>query len=324
MNHITIVETRVSDLANQLAKEWQAEIIKCNLENFADSESAITIEPATSLQGQTVFFIHHFSSQTSSSEIFNISVNNQILDFLLTVGQLKQLKPSKIIALLPYLPYARQEKSLDGKFIGPFEVFTRLLKQAGVDAILTCDLHSISATSLSALPLRNLNLAPFWADVLSKYILTRNKKESVCIVSPDLGGRNRAQAVASKLGLDLAVIQKHRVSADHAIALELDGNVKNKIAIIVDDIVDTARTSTSACNLLLESGAKKVLGCFSHTVLSAGAQERLKTSKFESIFVTNTISYDMAQLHEKFKVVTLDGYLKDRIQELAETNFQIS
>lgn len=316
-----VVETGHSDFGRLLATKLQAVFIKNTIDRFADSESSIDVGGNEDFKDSNVVVVHQFAFTSKPLGGLCAVINNQLFDLIFTIDLIKQKGAKKIVAVLPYLPYVRQEKSVCEKHLGPFVMLTKLLKVAGVDSVLACDLHSLQATSSSVIPLCDIALAAFWVDILNKYVVVRNKKDSLCVVSPDHGGRERAQLIASALGVDLIIVQKRRVATDVAIALEFDGNVQGKVALVVDDIIDTARTAISACDLLLEAGASKVLGFFSHAVLSDGACERLAQSKLESIFITDTILYDSAILHEKFKLVTVNEFLCTRAKETIEDLF---
>jgi len=319
MSNLKVVEAeRSSDLGRLIASQLNTSLIKIKMNNFADSESSIVFDQSEDFKNSDVLFVHKFFSVVYSGNIDHHFINSQIYEMILALDFVKSNGAKRIIALIPYLPYVRQDKRQSDNYSGPFALFTKLLKEVGVDFILACDLHSLAAFSISAVTLENISLAGFWESVITKYVISREKKDNLCIVSPDQGGLERARMIASALGIDLAFVKKSRVATDYAVAREIDGNVKGKVVLLVDDIIDTARTATGACDLLLEAGATKVLGFFSHAVLSTGSQERLVQGRFESIFIADTISYGSAGLHEKFKLLTVNEFLCGRVRVLID------
>jgi len=221
---------------------------------------------------------------------------------------------SNIILVLPYLPYARHEKELTSVT----HFFGTLLKQAGVDLLITSDVHSAEVESVMSLNLHNISLASLWSEHLTEKFIKEAPGQDWCLVSPDKGGRERVEQIAALLNLPMAVVKKERRGADQAKALELEGDVARKSVILIDDILDTGRTAISACDLLLERGAVRVIGCFSHPVFSPGAIERLSKSRMEKIVVTDTILFDVASGGEKFVKIFSAIFLADKIQKVLD------
>jgi ribose-phosphate pyrophosphokinase len=180
-----------------------------------------------------------------------------------------------------------------------------------VDRVLTIDLHSGQIQGFFDKPVDNL----YAAQVLLEYI--RKLGDNLIVVSPDAGGTERARAYAKRLGVGLAIVDKRREGPNKAHAMQLIGDVKGKIAVVLDDMIDTAGTMTEAGNLLAENGAEDVVACATHAVLSGPAVERLNSSAFSQIIVTDTIPLNSkAASSEKFKVISVGSLIAKAIHNI--------
>jgi ribose-phosphate pyrophosphokinase len=305
MNALKIVANHdAADLASRL----EYDLVAVEVENFVDTESVVRFKQQYDLVGAVVLLIYRFYSFAPSISI-TYSVNNELMKFWLLAHTLKSCQVKKIIGFLPYLAYSRQEgDGLDGaiSFIGA------LSNAAGIDAIITNDVHSLLVHQKIGIPFYALNIAPFWAGIIREHLLPYCTIP-VCIAAPDEGGIDRARAVADLLRSELVIMKKERLTPDHAQIVRLDGDVTGKTVVIVDDIIDTGRTAISACDLLVERGAVDVIGCFTHPVLSIGALERLQRSQFSQIFITDTLVLQADRLPDKITQVSVNKFFADAL-----------
>ena len=239
---------------------------------FADGE--VYCQILENVRGTDVFVI-----QPSSPP-----VNENLMELLIAVDALRRSSAARITAVVPYYGYARQDRKDKPRVPISAKLVANLMQAAGVDRALFMDLHAPSIQGFFDVPVDHLFAAP----VLLEWIDAQHFEDLV-IVSPDAGGVERARFYAKRLDTDLAIIDKRRVEANVAETMNVIGEVDGRTAVIVDDIVDTAGTVVGSVQALKERGAKAVIGCFSHAVLSGRALERLESAEVERIVVTDTL-----------------------------------
>jgi ribose-phosphate pyrophosphokinase len=228
-------------------------------------------------------------------------VNRSLVELLLLIDAVKRSSANRITAVMPYYGYARQDKKVAPRVPISAKLVANMLTVAGANRMITMDLHAGQIQGFFDLPVDNLFAAP----VIIEYI-KRHFKGEITVVSPDAGGVERARAFAKRLGAGLAIIDKRRDAPNQAQAMAVIGNVKEQIAIILDDMVDTAGTLTEAVGALYDNGAKEVHACASHAVLSGPAIDRIKESSLKSLVVTDTIPLsDAAVASGKVKVLSI-------------------
>jgi len=211
-------------------------------------------------------------------------VNENLMELLIVVDSLKRSSAARITSVLPYYGYARQDRKDKPRVPISAKLVADLLQAAGVDRLLTMDLHAPSIQGFFDVPVDHLLAAPVLLDWIDQ-----QKYRDLVIVSPDAGGVERARFYAKRLGADLAIIDKRRVEANVAETMNVIGEVFDRTCVIVDDMVDTAGTLVGSVKALKEKGASSVVACFSHAVLSGPAMERLEESELEQVVVTDTI-----------------------------------
>ncbi len=228
-------------------------------------------------------------------------VNDNLVELLLMIDAFKRSSARRITAVLPYYGYARQDKKVAPRVPISAKLVADLITTAGAHRLITMDLHAGQIQGFFNIPVDNL----FAATVLLDCIRT-NFGDDIVIVSPDAGGAERARAFAKRLGVDLAIIDKRRSAPNQAKAMALIGNVKDKVAIIMDDMVDTAGTLTQAASAIMADGAHEVHACCSHPVLSGPAVDRIIDSPLKSIMVTDTVPLSgKALVCEKITVLSI-------------------
>ncbi|GHS86882.1 ribose-phosphate pyrophosphokinase [Campylobacterota bacterium] len=239
---------------------------------FSDGEIGIQI--SESVRGQDVFIIQPTCPPA----------NDNLMETLLMVDALKRSSANSIIAVIPYFGYARQDRKAAPRVPITAKLVANLLETAGIDRLVTLDLHAGQIQGFFDIPVDNLYGAVIFAD----HIRTRNFANPI-IASPDVGGVARARSFAKRLDLDIAIVDKRRERANVSEVMNIIGDVNGKEVILLDDIVDTAGTLVGAARALKEKGATSVMACCSHPVLSGSAYERIETGALDEIIVTNTI-----------------------------------
>jgi len=239
---------------------------------FSDEEIFVRIQE--NVRGGDVFVIQ--STCTPG--------NTNLMELLIMIDALKRASAKRITAVIPYYGYARQDRKCEPRVPITSKLVADLLHTAGTDRVLTMDLHAGQIQGFFNIPVDHL----FAINVLIGYIKKLNFKDPV-VISPDAGGVERARAYAKRMGTSLAIIDKRREGPNVAKAMNIIGDVQGKVAVIVDDMIDTAGTLIEATNALLGAGADEVHGLCTHPVLSGPAGERIQNSPIKSVISTNTI-----------------------------------
>jgi len=267
------------------------------VKTFSDGE--IQIEIDENVRSKDVFLIQ------STCE----PVNNNLVELLLMLDAFKRSSASRITAVLPYYGYARQDKKVAPRVPISAKLVADMLEVAGANRVITMDLHAGQIQGFFNIPVDNLFAAP----VILEYIKSHFASNLV-IVSPDAGGAERARAFAKRLHADLAVVDKRRDAPNKARAMAVIGDVAGKVAIILDDMVDTAGTLIEAAAVIIKNGATEVHACCAHAVLSGPSVERVTDSKLKSLMVTDTIPLsEKARVCDKIKVLTISELIGEAI-----------
>ena len=227
----------------------------------------------------------------------------------------KRASAKRITAVIPYYGYARQDRKVLPRVPISAKLVADLITTAGASRVLTVDLHSGQIQGFFNIPVDNLYATP----VLLQHLRKQLNHTDVTIVSPDAGGVERARAIAARLDASLAIIDKRRTGPNVVAEMNIIGEVKDQIAILLDDMVDTAGTLTMAAEALKDGGAGKILGCCTHAVLSGPAIERIEQSPLEQLIVTNTIPLSPeAQRCGKIKVLSVAHLIGEAIRRTYE------
>ncbi len=229
-------------------------------------------------------------------------VNDNLVELLLMIDAFNRSSAKRITAVIPYFGYARQDKKVAPRVPISAKLVADLITTAGADRVITMDLHAGQIQGFFSIPVDNMFAAP----VTLKHIKANYDQENLVIVSPDAGGAERARAFAKRLGAGLAIIDKRRTAPNVAKAMSVVGDVKGKVAMILDDMADTAGTLTQAASAIVEHGASEVHACCSHAVLSGPAVDRITESPLKSLIVTDTIPLsDKAAVCGKIEVLSI-------------------
>ncbi len=238
-------------------------------------------------------------------------VNHNILELCLMLDALKRASVGRVTAVIPYYGYARQDRKVVPRVPISAKLVADFISASGVNRILTIDLHAGQIQAFFNIPVDNL----FAAEVLLTYL--KQFGDQAVVVSPDAGGTERARAYAKRIGAELAIIDKRRDTPNTAQAMRVIGDVKDKVAIVLDDMIDTGGPMMEASKVLSEKGASKVLACATHPVLSGPAIERMDQSYFSEIVVTDTIPLsEKARASGKFKGISVASLLAKAIHNI--------
>ncbi|MGC8684879.1 MAG: ribose-phosphate pyrophosphokinase [bacterium] len=262
------------------------------VKTFSDGESRIEINE--NVRGMDVFAVQSFS----------IPGNHHIMELLIMIDALKRASAKRITAVIPYYGYARQDRKVTPRTPISAKLVADLLTTAGAQRVLTVDLHAGQIQGFFNIPVDNLYAMPVLLEYIKEHI-----HNDIVVVSPDAGGVERARAFAKRLDALIAIIDKRRPKPNVSEIMNIIGDVKDKDALIVDDIVDTAGTITQAAQALKNQGAAKVYGCATHAVLSGNAVERIDDSDMVELIVTDTIKPNERTLNCKKIVVKSIAHL---------------
>ncbi|UAC48229.1 ribose-phosphate diphosphokinase [Bacillus aquiflavi] len=290
------------ELANEIAKEIGLELGKCSVTRFSDGEIQINIEE--SIRGCEVFVIQSTSSP----------VNENLMELLIMIDALKRASAKSINIVMPYYGYARQDRKARSREPITAKLVANLLETAGAARVITLDLHAPQIQGFFDIPIDHLMGVP----ILAEYFRSKNINKDIVIVSPDHGGVTRARKMAERLKAPIAIIDKRRPKPNVAEVMNIVGIIDGKVAILIDDIIDTAGTITLAASALIENGAAQVYACCTHPVLSGPAIERIENSKIKELVVTNTIALSEDKKSDKIVHLSVAPLIAEAIVRVHE------
>ena len=269
-------------LAELICKNLGVSIGCSTVSSFADGECAISImEP---VRGLDVFIVQSTCKP----------VNDSLMELLVMIDALRRASAGRITAVIPYFGYARQDRKAKARDPISAKLVANLITKAGADRVLTMDLHAAQIQGFFDIPVDNLFGAPLFAQHYLRQFGYGN--EDMIVLSPDVGSVARARQFAMKMGLGLAIVDNRREKANQSEVMNLIGDVAGKTCILLDDLVDTAGSLCGAAKAAVEfGGAKKVIACATHGVLSKPAIERLESSEIDELLLLDTIPYPKDQ-----------------------------
>ncbi len=285
-------------LAGDVAGHLQLPLGKATVGRFSDGE--VMVEILENVRGRDVFVLQSTCQPT----------NDHLMEVMIMVDALKRASAGRITAALPYFGYARQDRRVRSMRVAiSAKVVANMLQIAGVDRVLTMDLHADQIQGFFDIPVDNIYAAPLLLEDVSK-----QQFPNVIVVSPDVGGVVRARAIAKRLDCELAIIDKRRPKANVAEVMNIIGEVRGRTCVIMDDMVDTANTLVKAAAALKEHGASRVLAYCTHPVLSGGAVDRVANSELDELVVTDTIALPRDALaSKKIRVLSCANLLAETI-----------
>lgn len=283
-------------LAADIAKALGVTPLAAKVGHFNNGETQVMIEE--SIRGKDIFIIQPTCQP----------VNDSLMELLVMADACKRASAHNITAVVPYYAYARQDRKTRGREPISAKLVANLMTAAGINRVLTVDLHAGQIQGFFDIPLDHLAGGP----AMAKYFLGMDLSNAV-VVSPDLGGVTRARKFADLLDTPIAIVEKRRPEPGMAEVMNVIGDIEGKTCIMIDDIVDSAGSLCAGADALVKLGAKEVYACCSHGILSGNAVEKIEKSSLKKLVITDTIPLPEEKQHEKIAVVTLAPMLADFI-----------
>ena len=291
-------------LSEKISKQLKTKLVNNNIKKFADSE--VYIEINENIRGNSIFIIQSISSPA----------NDNLMELLLCIDALKRSSAKNITAVIPYFGYARQDRKVVPRTSISAKLVSNLITKAGADRVVTVDLHAGQIQGFFDIPVDNLFATPIFA----RHIKKRIKNKNLICVAPDVGGVERTRALARKLDIGLAIIDKRRPAPGKSQVMNVVGNVSGKTCIIVDDIIDSGGTIVNAADALIKRGAKEVHVYITHGVLSGEAVKKIKKSKIKKLVITDTINNsDKVKNSTNIEVLSISNLLAEAIKRISNS-----
>ncbi|BEV73279.1 ribose-phosphate pyrophosphokinase [Paludibacterium sp. THUN1379] len=289
------------ELAQNVVKHLDISLGRADVGRFSDGE--VALELLENVRGRDVFILQSTCAPT----------NDNLMEILAMADALRRASAGRITAAIPYFGYARQDRRPRSARVPiSAKLVANMLTSAGIDRVLTVDLHADQIQGFFDMPVDNVYATP----VLLKDMRAQ-RIEDLIVVSPDVGGVVRARAMAKALNTDLAIIDKRRPKANVAEVMNIIGDVSGRTCLIVDDMIDTANTLCKAASALKERGAQRVLAYATHPVFSGQAVDRISHSDIDQVVITDTIPLTAQALQcEKIRVVSIAGLLAETLRRI--------
>jgi ribose-phosphate pyrophosphokinase len=283
-------------LAEKIASSAQIPLSKVEVYSFADGEITVNIEE--SVRGQDVFVIQSTS----------VPANEHLMELLIMADAIKRASAKSLTVIVPYYGYSRQDRKSKSRQPITAKLVADLMETSGIDRVISIDLHAAQIQGFFNIPIDNFPAGSFLAEDFIK----NHDFDNLVVVSPDHGGVSRARGLARLLDAPLAIIDKRRPSPNEAEIQHIIGDVNGKVAIMIDDMIDTARTLCAGAKALKDAGAVEVYAVATHPVLSGDAIERIEASVLSEVIVTDTIQKDLSK-STKIKQISIGKILGQSI-----------
>lgn len=291
-------------LAKGIADYLGLTLTNASVKRFADQE--VFAEIHENVRGEDVFVVQSTS----------FPANDHIMELLVSLDALKRASARRVTAVIPYYGYARQDRKMGSRTPISAKLVANIITAAGANRVLTVDLHAGQIQGFFDIPLDHLYSAPVMVDDIKKH---HKNASDLVIVSPDVGGVVRARALASRLGADLAIVDKRRQRAGHSEVMNIIGEIEGRDCIMLDDIVDSAGTLCNAAEALKKNGATTVSAYVTHGVLSGKAVERVSQSVLSSLVITDTImATDAVRDCKNIRSISVAPLLGEAIKRISE------
>ena len=287
-------------LAEEIAASLGLPLGQAEVARFSDGEVFVQIDE--NVRGADVFIVQPTCPP----------VNDNLMELLVMLDAMKRASAERITAVLPYYGYARQDRKVQPRVPISAKLVADLITVAGAERVLALDLHAGQIQGFFNIPVDHLFAAP----VIIDYVAQRRLTDDLVVVSPDAGGVERARAIAKRLKAGLAIIDKRRDGPNVATFMHLIGDVKDRDALIIDDMIDTAGTLVQAADAIRREGARHIFACGVHPVLSGPALARIEGSPLEEVVVTNSIPLDKDKQHPKITVLSVAPLLAEAIRRI--------
>jgi ribose-phosphate pyrophosphokinase len=285
------------ELAAKIAERLHLELGHVSLKTFADGETYCRYEE--SIRGADMFIV-----QTAAKP-----VDEHLMELLIMVNAAKLASAKRITVVIPWFFYSRQDKKSKPREPITAKLVADMLQGAGADRVLTMDLHAGQVQGFFSIPVDHMTAVPMFA----QYVRDLNIRGQVAAVAPDTGRAKLAGKFAEMIGGDLVILNKERPSHNEANVTAVIGDVQGKTAVMTDDVIDTAGTICAGAQALKESGATKVYGCATHALLNGPALERIQSSVFDKVVVTDTVPIDPLNKPDNLEVISVSGLLAETI-----------
>ncbi|MCX5922385.1 MAG: ribose-phosphate pyrophosphokinase [Candidatus Dependentiae bacterium] len=301
MNSVIVAPQSHFELAQKIAQGFGKQLIVPEITQFADGDIEVTFADYTLLRGATVFIVQSTNPPT----------HYNLMQFLLLVHAVKNAGAARIVGVVPYFGYARQDKSIIPGGKGAAELVARMIEAAGVDELVVVELHAPLVATFFSIPVHSVSVVPLLIEHIEQQDIVLNE---TCIVAPDHGAQDRALAVADSLKVGHIVFAKERYAADQTRIGARSGDCVGTTAIIIDDMIDTGGTALHVCDALREQGFSTIYGYFVHPVLSGTAIDLLEKSHFTAVYVANTIS--LQKTSPKIKQFDISSLIIDTLKNI--------
>ncbi len=287
-------------LAEEIARHLHMRLGDADVSRFSDGEVYVQINE--NVRGQDVFVVQPTCPP----------VNDHLMELLVMIDAFKRASARRITAVLPYYGYGRQDRKVMPRVPITAKLVADLITTAGCHRVLAVDLHAGQIQGFFDIPVDHLFAAP---PVIVDYLAKKDLKDPV-LVSPDAGGVERARAIAKRLNAGLAIIDKRRDGPNVAVFMYLIGDVKDKDVVVIDDMIDTAGTLIQAVDAVKREGARRVLACAVHGVLSGPAIKRIESSALEEVVITNSVPLTPDKANPKIHVLSVAPLLAEAIRRI--------
>lgn len=288
-------------LAQSIANQLGVSLGKMMVTRFADGEICVKIDE--SVRGMDVFIVQPTCRP----------VNDNIMELIIMIDAFHRASARRITAVVPYYGYARQDKKVKPREPVTARTIANMITSVGTTRVLALDLHAEQIQGFFDLPVDHLAAAPLLADWIRNNVAANGE---LVVVSPDVGGVARARALAEMLGAPIVIIAKRRPEPNKSEVKEIIGDVRGKVCVMIDDMIDTAGSITSGASAICDQGAKAVYACCTHPVLSDDAIHKLADSPIERILVTDTIPLGSEKMNPKIEIISVAPLLADAIRRI--------
>ena len=291
-------------LCKDIARNLKLKLVNTNIKRFPDNE--IYVEINENIRGNSIFVVQSTSNP----------VNDNLMELLICIDALRRSSAKNITAVIPYFGYARQDRKVVPRTAISAKLVSNLITDAGANRILSVDLHAGQIQGFFDIPVDNLFATPIFARHIKKNIKTNNL---IC-VAPDVGGVERARALSRRISVGIAIIDKRRPTPGKSEVMNIIGNVKDKICVIVDDIIDSGGTIVNAAKALKDKGAKEIYVYITHAVLSGSAVDKIKESQIKKLIITDTIDNSKKiKISKKIEVISFAPMISEAIKRISNS-----
>ena len=292
------------NLSKKISKYLKSKLVNSNIKRFSDGE--VYVEINENIRGNSIFVIQSTSNPA----------NDNLMELLICIDALRRSSVKNITAVIPYFGYARQDRKVVPRTSISAKLVSNLITKAGADRVVTVDLHAGQIQGFFDIPVDNLFATP----IFYRHIKKRLELNNLVCVSPDIGGVERSRALGKLLGVGLAIVDKRRPAPGKSKVMNIIGNVKDKVCIIVDDIIDSGGTIVNAAKKLKDKGAKEIHVYITHGVLSGEAVKKIKNSPIKNLVITDTIDNSKKINNAKnIEILSISNLLGEALKRISNS-----